>query len=192
MTRSISPARVSGHTIVELITALGIAAVLAGVAVPGMARLVVRSHADAAVEQMMGAVQFARHLAVARRVTATLCPGRGARCGPRDTWHSGAMIFLDADADGRRDSNEQIVRRLPPLAGGYRISWRSFRNRKSLSMKPTGVTDWQNGSMRACPPNGDAKHARQLIVNAQGRVRLARDTDGDGVVEDAAGRPLSC
>jgi len=31
-----------------------------------------------------------------------------------------------------------------------------------------------------------------IILNAQGRVRVARDVDGDGIVEDAAGRPVSC
>lgn len=173
-------------------TALAIAAMLAAAAVPSMSHLVVRHQADAAIEQMMGAVQFARHLAVARRVTATLCPGRGSSCGRRDSWHEGAMIFLDANANSRLDPDEEIVLQLPPLPAGYRVYWRSFRNRISLSMKPTGITDWQNGSMLVCPPDGDTKNARRLIVNAQGRVRLGRDEDGDGVVEDAGGDPVSC
>jgi len=166
--------------------------VLAGAAAPGMAALVRRGHADAALAQIAGGIQFARHLAVSRRVPATLCPGAGPSCGRRDSWHEGAMIFLDANANGRLDGADAVVQRLPPLAGGYRLYWRSFGNRKSLSMLPTGVTNWQNGNIRACPPDGDPKKARQLVVNAQGRVRLGRDSDGDGIVEDAAGRPVSC
>lgn len=181
----------TGLTLSELLAALAVAAVLAGAAVPAMSALITRAEADAAIEQMSRAIQFTRYQAIARRSTATFCPGRETACGRRDTWHEGAMVFLDANADGARDSGEEILQRLPPLAG-YRVRWRSFRNRKSLSMRPDGTTDWQPGNMVVCPADGDTKYARQLIVNAQGRVRLSRDQDGDGVVEDANGQPVSC
>ena len=181
-----------GLTISELLAALAVTAVLAGTAIPAVSGLIGRSQSDAAIGQMVQAVQFTRHQAIVRRVTATLCPGRGPLCGARDTWHEGAMIFLDANANGSREPGEEIVQRLTGLPEGYRVAWRSFRNRRSLSMKPDGATDWQPGNMVLCPPDGDARNARQLIVNAQGRVRLSRDGDGDGVVEDAMGRPVSC
>lgn len=181
-----------GLTVSELLTALAVAAVLAGSAIPGMTALITRQQADAAVEQMARAIQFTRSQAVYRRITATLCPGRGPQCGRRDSWHDGAMVFVDTNANGNREADEPVLHRLAPLPDGYRVRWRSFRNRKSLSMRPDGTTDWQPGNMVVCPPNADARNARQLIVNAQGRVRRSRDQDGDGVVEDAKGRPVSC
>ena len=184
--------RQRGATMMELMTTLAIAAVLAGAAAPNMANLVGRGQADAAIAQLHDAVQFARHLAVARRVTATLCPGRGTACGPRDSWHEGALVFLDGNANGALEAGEEVVSRFAPLAAGYRVVWRSFRNRTTLSMRPTGLTDWQNGSMLLCPPDGDARLARLLVINAQGRARLGRDSDGDGVVERSNGRPVSC
>ncbi|MCE2424511.1 MAG: GspH/FimT family protein [Pseudomonadales bacterium] len=181
-----------GLTLGELLAALAVVAVLAAVAAPGMAGLVANRQSDAASEQMLRAVRYTRSLAVTRRVTATLCPGAGERCGPRDSWHEGAFVFLDRDADGRRALDEPVARRMPPLPRGYRATWRSFRNRVSLSMRPTGLTDWQAGNLLICPPDGDPKGARQLIINAQGRVRQARDSDGDGIVENADGNPVSC
>lgn len=185
----------AGMTIAELTTALAVAAVLATVAAPSMAALVARSEADAAVEQLRGAVQFARQAAVATGTVATLCPapaGGNAGCGPRDSWHLGGMVFLDANANGAREGGEEAVLRLPPLAAGYRVRWRSFRNRASLSMLPTGITNWQNGSLLVCAPDAAPEGARLLIVNAQGSVRLATDGDGDGIVEAANGRPVAC
>lgn len=182
----------TGLTLSELLTALAVAAVLVGAAIPGMSVLLGRATADAAIEQMAHAIQFTRYQAIARRTTATLCPGAGATCGRRDTWHEGATVFVDGNANGDRDRDEEVLQRLPPLPDGYRIRWRSFRNRKSLSMRPDGTTDWQPGNMVLCPADSDAKNARQLIVNAQGRVRLSRDLDGDGVMEDARGRPITC
>ena len=187
--------RAAGVSIAELTTALAVAAVLAAVALPGMAALVARSEADAAVEQLRGAVQFARHSAVATGRVATICPGPQAPaggCGARDSWHLGGIVFLDADGNGERDAGDEVVLRLPPFATGFRATWRSFRNRKFLSMLPTGTTNWQNGSLLVCPPDADPTAARLLIVNAQGSVRLAADSDGDGIVEAAGGRPVAC
>ncbi len=192
MGQHLHPSRHQGLSVSELMIALAIAAVLAGVAAPGMSSLVNRQQADAAIGQLIGAVQLTRQIAISRRVTTTLCPGRGPRCGRRNTWHEGAMIFLDGNANSRRDAGEAIVQQLPPLAAGYRVYWRSFRNRKSLSMKPTGLTDWQNGNMLVCPPGDDPRRIRQLVVNAQGRVRVSRDSDGDGLVEGSDGRPVAC
>ena len=190
--QAVDLARQRGATMMELMVTLAVAAVLVGAAAPGMANLVGASQADAAIAQLHDAVQFARHLAVARRVTATLCPGSGAACGRRNSWHEGALVFLDDNGNGRRETDEQIVSRIAPLAAGYRVVWRSFRNRASLSMLPTGLTDWQNGSMLLCPPDGDARQARLLIISAHGRARRGRDSDGDGVVEDANDRAVSC
>lgn len=181
----------SGLTLSELLAVLAVAAVLAGAAVPGLSPLITRAKADAAIEQMSRAIRFTRYQAITRRSTVSFCPARETLCGRRDSWHEGAMVFLDANADGDLDSGEEVLQRLPPIAG-YRVRWRSFRNRKSLSMRPDGTTDWQPGNMVVCPTDGDTRHARQLIVNAQGRLRLSRDQDGDGVVEDARGRPVSC
>lgn len=181
-----------GLTLSELLAALAVVAVLAAVAAPGMSGLIERRQADAAIEQMLSAVHYTRGLAVTRRVTATLCPGAGERCGPRDGWHEGAFVFLDRNGDGRRASDEPIAQRLPPLPQGYRVTWRSFRNRISLSMRPNGLTDSQSGNLLICPPDRDPADARQLIINAQGRVRRARDNDGDGIVENARGEPVSC
>lgn len=186
------PANAKGMTIAELTTTLAIATVLAGTAAPGMSRLITTNQADVAIEQMRSAVQFARQAAITQRMTVTLCPGSGATCGRRDSWHEGALTFVDRNENSQRDSGEPLMHRIAPLPTGYRLRWSSFRNRKSLSMKPTGLTDWQNGNMLLCPPDGDAKQARMLIVSAHGRVRLARDSDGDGIVERANGNPVTC
>jgi len=78
------------------------------------------------------------------------------------------------------------------LPDGARVYWRSFRNRSYLQINATGLTNWQNGHLLYCPANGDVHFARAVIINAQGRVRNAADSNGDGIVEDANGDPLVC
>ena len=219
----------AGLTLVELLTTLAVAGILVTAASGGAAHLIGQHRASAAVNQMLGAVRFARHAAVAHRSSVTLCPADGAqslrpgsargnpsqenssargnssqenssargnpsqeRCGRRNTWHNGALVFLDRNANGRFDGSDVLLRRIPRLGEGERFYWRSFRNRSYLMIRPSGLTDWQNGNLLYCPASGDPRFARQIVINAQARVRHARDSDGDGIVEDAQGRAVDC
>lgn len=189
----------AGLTLVEMLTTLAVAGILVAAASGGATHLVGQHHAAAAVNQMLGAIHFARHAAVAHRTSATLCPAEGdtghpshERCGRRNTWHNGALVFLDGNANGRFDGSDVLLRRLPPLGEGDRFYWRSFRNRTHLMIRPSGLTDWQNGNFLYCPQGGDPRFARQIVINVQARARHSRDSDGDGIVEDARGRPLEC
>jgi type IV fimbrial biogenesis protein FimT len=183
----------SGFTLPEILVALAVVGVMTGFALPAFQGVVERNRATAALNQLLGALQSARHAAVSLRTAVTVCPARDTvACGARDTWHDGTLIFADHNADGRRDSNEPVVRWLRGFDTGARIYWRSFRNRSYLQIRPTGLTDWQNGNLLYCPANGDVRYAREVILNAQARARVAADRDLDGVAEDANGQPLRC
>lgn len=183
----------AGLTIVELLVGLAVVAALCALALPAMRQFVETQRATAAVNQLIGTVQFARSAAVTASATVTLCPsGDGARCGTRDAWHAGSLVFEDLDGDGRRGQRERVLRHFPALPPGSRVYWKSFRNRSYLSFTPTGLTAWQNGHFRYCPHDADPRHIREIVINPQGRVRRAGDRDGDGVVEDTEGRPVRC
>lgn len=181
-----------GYSLVELMVALAVAGLLLGIAVPEFRDLIAAQQATARINAVAGAIQTARHLAIAQNAVAVMCPGQGPACAGRDQWHLGTLIFADRDGDRRVDEGELVAARLPKLDDGERLVWRSFRNRTFLQFRGTGLTDWQNGNFQYCPANGDPRLARQLILNAQGRVRQALDQDGDGIREDARGRPLTC
>ena len=181
-----------GFSVVELLVALALMSLLMGVGIPAFSHLVAGQRATARVNQIIGAVQLARQAAISLNTTTTLCPSRDGVCLGRNQWHVGAMIFTDHNRNGILEKDETLVTRLPRLDRGERIYWRSFRNRSFLRFKATGRTDWQNGHFLYCPPDLDPRYARAAVLNAQGRIRLAPDTDADGIAEDARGRPLHC
>ena len=74
------------------------------------------------------------------------------------------------------------VSELPPKS--YTVS-------STYSWVPDGSVA-EYGNFTYCPPNNDARHARQLILSMSGRPRAALDTNGDGIVEDANDKPLRC
>lgn len=181
-----------GISLLELLVAVAVIALLAGASLPFFADLSADLRAASRINALLGAVRTARHLAITRNAAVTLCPGQGPRCLGANQWHEGATVFVDADGDRRMDAGEFVALRLPRMDPGERIRWRAFKNRSYLLIRASGLTDWQNGSFQYCPANGDPRFARQIILNAQGRARRAHDSDGDGVREDAQGRPLRC
>ncbi len=182
----------SGFSLTELLVTLAAAGLLMGIAIPEFAELAAGQRASARINAVAGAIQTARHLAITHNTEVTLCPGQGPVCGRRNQWHHGMLIFADRDRDRRIDEGEFVGARLPKMDAGETIVWRSFGNRSYLRFRGTGLTDWQPGHFQYCPADRNPRYARQLILNAQGRMRHAVDGDGDGIREDARGRPLQC
>ena len=183
----------AGFSLTELLVSLTILAGLASLAGPGLTRLVQQERSSTALNQLLGAVHLARSSAITRGAIVTLCPSaNGQSCAGRNRWHEGAIVFSDEDRDGQRDVGDALLRVLPGFADSSRVYWRSFRNKSYLQINSRGMTNWQNGHFLYCPANRDPRFARQLILNAQARVRKAPDRDGDGIAEDANGDPLEC
>ena len=178
--------RARGFNLTELMVALAVAGVLMGIAIPELAALAAGQRASDRINSVAAAIHTERYLAVTHNRAMTLCSGHGPVCRGRDDWHEGMLIFADSDGDRRLDDGETVGARLPGLNAGETIVWRSFGSRSFLRFRSSGISDWH------CPADRDPRFARQLILNAQGRTRHATDSDGDGIREDAQGRPLTC
>ncbi len=180
-----------GFTLLDLLTALAIAAVLMSYAVIYLPDWVSSHRANTSLSVLRTAVNLARHAAVRNATAVTLCPRGDDRCGHRNAWHAGILIFRDENSDRQVNGDDQIYAQLPGPDNGT-ITWRSFRNRSVLRFTSSGLTDWQNGHFQYCPANDDPRWARRIVVNAAGRIYPSHDRDGDGIHEDRLGEPLSC
>ena len=163
-----------------------------------MTDLIAAHRATAAANAIVGAVNLARASAILHAITVTFCPREAltgveaARCGKRKHWSQGGLIYADRNHNGKREQGEALFGVMPALEDRASLYWRAFRNRSYLQFSAKGYTQWQNGTFQYCPASREARHSRAVIINAQGRVALARDSDGDGIVEYANGDPLSC
>ncbi len=179
-----------GLTLLEALVVLAIVAIFSRFAVFATSDWIARQRAAATMHTVQTAINFARQSAAGLNRRVIVCPVGPDGCGRRDTWHNGFLVFADRNGNARLDDDEPRLARLPGFRHGN-VRWRSFRNRSYLAFTPRGVTDWQNGHFRYCPADGDMRWARQLVLNAAGRLYASRDADGDGVHEDAAGDPLT-
>ena len=153
--------------------------------------MIAGKRSDAALNTLRATINYARHEAIVTNRHVVVCPRGEYGCGPRDSWHRGAIVFADADRNGAFNGADVMLSQTTAIKSG-RIYWRAFRSRSYLLFNPRGVTDWQNGHLLYCPGDRNPRYARQLVLNVTGRTYASRDTDGDGVHEDVRGRDLRC
>ena len=184
--------RVRAFSLLELLVTLAVGAVVAGMAYPAFNDLIARVHATSRVNDLVGIIRFARHAAINGGRWVTLCPAVDEVCADTPEWQSGIMVFEDRDRDGARQPAEPVLGYLAALDAGEQLRWRSFRRRNFLTFRSEGYTNWHNGSFHYCPASGDPRYGKVLIINIQGRTAPSVDADGDGVDEQANGKPLTC
>jgi type IV fimbrial biogenesis protein FimT len=155
----------AGHTLPELMTMLGIAAIVAAAAVPAFSTLLLDSRMNAAVTTAMHAVNLARQFSATRSETIRLCGSADEReCSGAPDW-SGGLLLSD---DGGR------LRQNLGLSGGNGAP-RLRSNRAILSFE-AGTGFATPATLIVCDRRG-AQAARAVIVSRSGRPRTsARDS----------------
>ena len=186
-----SPCRLDrGMTLVELLAVLSILAILLGIGIPGMNQLVASTRANGSMMQLAGMLGVARQGAITSNREVTLCgTSNGTACS--NTWENKpTLVFVDSNANRQADADERVIL-VSDLTRSARIRWKASGNRAYLRYTSDGGVR-EYGSFIYCPSSGNARHARQLIVSATGRPRMATDSDRDGIIDDGAGNPLQC
>lgn len=162
----------SGHSLIELLTALAITGALAIQALPDMLQLYQRTLATHISNQLIQLVQFSRNKAVETKAMVALCPSKSGQVCSKQ-WQHGIIIFVDQDENGKRGKHEEILLFSEPLPPGSWLDWRAFGNRNYLQYNALGYTDHQNGRFAYCPAKGGNRFAQQIIINKAGRPRKA-------------------
>lgn len=185
--------RGGGFTLVELIVSVTVLGILVGLAVPQFTDFVRNSRRAAVLNELVGSLNLARSEAIRRGITVSMCKtsdGTACLTGAGDTWAAGWLIFANSDGDNPPvfDVGETDLRVRTEATAAY-------------SIRPSaGVIDFISfnadgsvasaGSFTYCDARGVTR-ARAVVVSPVGRVRLSRDTNGDGVEENDVGA-LAC
>ena len=180
----------SGFTLVELVVTLLILSVLVSLAIPSFAHMIRRAEANGETERILNLLALARSESIKRSRVVTLCKSSDlVECGGE--WQDGWMLFVDGDKDGSLDDDDEVLT-TGRVEQDFILSYRAFGSFKHLRFTPMGFTLSHNGTFKLCPADNDPRYARVVIISKTARARLSRDADGDGIYEDAGGRPLTC
>ena len=181
-------------TLIELLFTVVSLGVLTAIAAPNFTSFVRDSRRAAMLNEFVAALNLARSEAVKRGVPVAVCRSNtGTSCtGVGTSWADGWVVFVNLDNDSPAvvDGGEAILRVYQASGAAYTLTPSgTFAN--FIPYLPDGSTNSSIGRFTYCDARG-LRSARAVLVNITGRMRLSRDTDGDGIDEDEGGADLSC
>lgn len=179
-----------GLTLIELMIVIAIISILAAMAAPSFNSILRRHQVSAETDVLFALIHLARTEAIKRNSVVTICKSNDAdQCG--GTWTDGWIVFQDNDKDGSRDIGDTLIAS-GSIGKGYLLKWTAFGSNNYIRFTPRTLTLAQNGTFRLCPYDGDIHFARAVVISKTARVRLPKDSDGDGIYDDASGDPIKC
>lgn len=170
-----------GWTLIELLIVLSIITILTTLSLP-QSDYSSRLSSGQQLRQLAEGIALAKAEAVLLGQPVTVCGLKIAdytECAPR--WAAGFSI---------KTAEQLLFQHRWQLNG--QLQWQGFSGRQDLRIDERGMLRYQNGSFTYCPFDQDMTKAQQLIVNAAGRTRLAKDHDQDGIRETSRGTPITC
>jgi len=160
-------AKVKGFTLIELIVALAVAGVLAGVAFPSFQALAARSSVRAATGSLSTTFAAARLRAISRRLPVSVCPSDDGRsCLEGVGWETGWISFDDPDRSGHPAAGAPILQRGDAVSAGLRV--RGTQGRRLVRFLPNGSAAGTNLTLTVCGRG----IARAVVVSNAGRARI--------------------
>lgn len=200
-----------GFTLVELLVAVAVLAILLGTGVPSFVEMVRDSRIGGDANALARALHLARSEAVKRAEFVTVCPrGGSGGCGGAGDWSDGWIAFVDPTADGEDgvaslDADDEVLARGDPIGHGNSLLVYGVRGSGDapidpasyLRFHPPGETEWSEGnragSLLLCDGERGASAARVINVRLSGDVRRGRPSgDGTTVPNDARNLPVAC
>ena len=165
-----------GFTILEMMIALLVAAILLVTGVPALQDFSSRQRMSAAIDSLHRHLALARSEAILYNIQVVACPGnKAAGCAGSADWSNGWIVFGDPNGDRQVQTSELIYREDPGLE---QILIHSSAGRQSLRFSPNGSAPGSNMSITFCDRRGPAS-ARKLVISNIGRIRREEASDLD-------------
>lgn len=184
--RLLNRARERGMTLLEMLIALAVVAIVLTVVSPNVQKIIAKNRTTSEINELSGIIQFARYTAIDQSSTAIVCPSANFATCSTD-WNQAKIVFIDNNGNNTRDSSEPLLMSSTAISSGNNMQGPNA----VVAFLDSGAAS-ASASIKICPRSGDQSLARSININAQGRVRISIDSDGNDIFEDINGDDLSC
>jgi type IV fimbrial biogenesis protein FimT len=166
----------AGMTLVELLAALAIFALILGFGVPSYRDWIASRQLANHAEYLAETLTQARSEAVKRQARVNVCKSSdGKQCATSGTWSAGWIMYEDDNRDGSIEAAENVIRHEPAPRNGITVtanrpldSYVSYTNFGYARMLNGAL---QMGTFVVCKPGQKAIH---VVLANSGRVRIDR------------------
>ncbi|MDX1454721.1 MAG: GspH/FimT family pseudopilin [Gammaproteobacteria bacterium] len=171
-----------GFTLIEVMLAIAIAALLVGIGIPGLQQYLQSNRRAAAVNQLVGDIQAARVMSLNEGRNLLLCTGTAETgCSLNSRWENGWILFQDDDGDNNFDPpGEALLIQRERLAG---VTIPSNNVTGRIGFRPGLQNVTGNSSLSVCV-NAQNEDGRRITIAPNGRPRQSR--------MDANSNPPNC
>lgn len=183
-----------GFTLLELMFAVAIAAVLLMIAAPTFTDTIQKSRVEAAQGDLIRDITFARQEALSRNSLVSVCrSANGTSCAGAGDWNQGWIVFVEtvSGTAGTVDTGEEVIRIHKAVNTSDDLEGTSafiqFAADGMLQLPAAGTPIFT-----ACSPGNN--HVRGVLLLRSGRTVGSRSASGVDYVQVSAGSPvaLSC
>lgn len=169
----------SGFTLVELMVAVSILAVLTTLALPDLRQFVVSNRLSSDVNSFVGLINYARSEAIVRNQDVVICPrsNSGITCASDASWGAYEMqAFVDLNGNGERNADELLLKTVP--ATDTTETQRVLKRDSGVGRIRFSAAGFSQTAHRFdINAVGDAafelKYGRSVCISRPGRVRVA-------------------
>lgn len=179
MTRSIARRNIQGFTLVELLVALAIMAILVATAAPTLTRSITMQKMNKEARQFHTALKKTRDMAVNHSVPSRMCAGDEDN-GCAGSWNDGWIVFADTNNDGTYTGSDIIGQSYMGLDDDVTatVSNQIVFNAQGFAENVVDIT--------LCHSSGEAEYSRFLRLSNSGVISRSYDSDGDGIHNQGA------
>lgn len=170
-----APQPACGTTLIELMAALAIVAILCLTAASIAPSFIQKQRANTVIKELSHLFHFARTEAITGASIVTICPlNTSNHCS--GNWNNDPItVFRDPDNSRSLNQNETVIKQIEGESVGVLHSTPSYRG--YFQFDALGGAKGTAGNLTYSPNTASAKFARKVIVNFAGRVRLAAVTN---------------
>jgi type IV fimbrial biogenesis protein FimT len=177
-------ARGRGFTLIELMIAIAITAILAALAVPSFQGAFLSMRLTSYANDFVAAAMLARGTAISNNATVTLCKSTdGATCSSGSGgWETGYLLTCQS-SDGAVCTNATgsglttiVLHRQSALAAGWKFTPTGTLNQVNFYPTGTGATAGSMTICRALPTPGP--NERVITVTPTGRTTITKTSNG--------------
>jgi type IV fimbrial biogenesis protein FimT len=158
-----------GLTLIELLIAMSIAAILFGIAAPALSGAIASGRAAGVRADLLASLATAGTRSGTSGTRVVLCPTIDAEnCSDDTDWSQGWLVFMDPNANRELDGGERLLHLQPPLPGHVHL--RSTEGRTRIVYQANGVNVGSNVTFTLCDGRGPSR-AISLVIANFGRLR---------------------
>lgn len=173
-----------GFTLIELSIVLAIVAILFSIASSSYRFVITQSRVQADVGNLLMMLRTTREQAITHSTTSVLCPSKNNKTCIRN-WKLPLIQFFDSNKNKKRDNDEVILNRFEAFNGDdVFIKY----PKTQVRFNEQGMANFYNGTFGYCLE----QFIQGIVISRIGRIRFARDLDGDHIPDVNLNTQVSC